>query len=38
MQAIPQQKALAEIPRYRHDVQTRLQQAQEILTRWKHGD
>lgn len=38
MQAIPKQDALAEIPRYRHDVQTRIQYAQEILMRWKHGD
>lgn len=38
IQVIDRADALTDIARFRHDVQTRIHRAQEILTRWKHGN
>ncbi len=38
IQAISQDDAMADIARFREDVQRRIDHAQEILARWKHGN
>jgi hypothetical protein len=38
IQHISQDDAIADIARFRHEVQARIQHAQEILIRWKNGD